>query len=112
GRWTPRTVGYGSGGGGAGRPVAAAAPDDGKFSSLGAVAHPKLRAAAQDKKEQSEVWNEVSANNSKLGTANSTDTYQEVYANKRVGAEMDDYLKALEREVLQPGVIGVVVARN
>jgi hypothetical protein len=25
---------------------------------------------------------------------------------------MDDYLKALEREVLQPGVVGVVVARN
>ena len=90
----------------------APAPDDGKFTSLGAVAHPKLRAAAQDKKVQAEVWNEVSANNAKLGTANSTDTYQEVYASKRVGAQMDDYLKALEREVLQPGVVGVVVARN
>ncbi len=119
GRWTPRTAGYGSGGGGsAARAEArvaapmAAAPDDGKFSSLGAVAHPKLRAAAQDKKAQSEVWNEVSANNSKLGTANSTDTYQEVYASKRIGAQMGDYLKALEREVLQPGVVGVVVARN
>lgn len=117
GRWTPRTAGYNSGGGGgAGRsaaaPMEAPAPDDGKFSSLGAVAHPKLRAAAQDKKAQSEVWKEVGENNSKLGTANSTDTYQEVYASKRVGAQMDDYLKALEREVLQPGVVGVVVARN
>ncbi|MFL6257428.1 MAG: ARPP-1 family domain-containing protein [Pyrinomonadaceae bacterium] len=111
GRWTPRTASYSSGGGG--RSAARAeAPDDGKFSSLGAVAHPKLRAAAQDKKAQGEVWSEVSANNAKLGTANSTDTYQEVYKSGRVGAQMDDYLRALEREVLQPGVVGVVIARN
>lgn len=113
GRWTPRTAGYNTGGGS--RRSAAApmeAPDDTKFSSLGAVAHPKLRAAAQDKKVQGEVWKEVSENNAKLGTSNGTDTYQEVYASKRVGAQMDDYLKALEREVLQPGVVGVVVARN
>ena len=117
GRWTPRTASYSSGGGsGSGRsaaaPMEAAAPDDTKFSSLGAVAHPKLRAAAQDKKVQSEVWKEVGENNARLGTTNGTDTYQEVYANKQVGAQMDDYLKALEREVLQPGVVGVVVARN
>lgn len=117
GRWTPRTASYSSGGGGGSRrtaaePMEAAAPDDGKFSSLGAVAHPKLRAAAQDKKAQGEVWSEVSANNAKLGTSNGTDTYQEVYANKKIGAQMDDYLKALEREVLQPGIVGVVVARN
>ena len=117
GRWSPRAASYNSGGGGGGSrrsaaPMEAAAPDDSKFSSLGAVAHPKLRAAAQDKKVQGEVWKEVSANNAKLGTANSTDTYQEVYASKKVGAQMDDYLKALEREVLQPGVVGVVVARN
>jgi hypothetical protein len=119
GRWSPRTAGYNSGGGGGGgsrrsaaAPMEAAEREDGKFSSLGAVAHPKLRAAAQDKKAQGEVWSEVSANNAKLGTANSTDTYQEVYASKKVVAQMDDYLKALEREVSQPGVVGVVVARN
>lgn len=113
GRWTPRTAGYNAGGG-SGRSAAAPmeAPDDTKFSSLGAVAHPKLRAAAQDKKVQGEVWKEVSENNAKLGTSNGTDTYQEVYASKRVGAQMDDYLRALEREVLQPGVVGVIVARN
>jgi hypothetical protein len=111
GRWTPRTAGYGAGGGSARAPVASA-PDGGNFSSLGAVAHPKLRAAAQDKKVQGEVWKEVSENNTKLGTSNGTDTYQEVYASKRIGAQMDDYLKALEHEVLQPGVVGVVVARN
>ena len=112
GRWTPRAAGYSSGGGSAARAPVVAAPEDGKFSSLGAVAHPKLRAAAQDKKAQGEVWNEVSANNAKLGTSNGTDTYQEVYKSGRVGAQMDDYLRALEREVLQPGVVGVVVARN
>ncbi|MET0648984.1 MAG: DUF6569 family protein [Pyrinomonadaceae bacterium] len=114
GRWSARNASHNSGGGSAPAqaPVAASAPDDGKFSSLGAVAHPKLRAAAQDKKVQGEVWKEVSANNVKLGTANSTDTYQEVYASKRVGAQMDDYLRALQSEVLQPGVVGVIVARN
>jgi hypothetical protein len=117
GRWSAREVSHNSGGGGSGRPSASApmeapARDEAKFSSLGAVAHPKLRAAAQDKKVQAEVWNEVKANNAKLGTANSTDTYQEVYASKRVGAQMDDYLRALQGEVLRPGVVGVVVARN
>ena len=115
GRWSARNVGHNSGGGSAARaqaPVTAAESDGGNFSSLGAVAHPKLRAAAQDRKVQGEVWKEVSANNAKLGTANSTDTYQEVYASKRVGAQMDDYLRALEREVSQPGVVGVIVARN
>ena len=141
GRWTPRATSYsgggGTGGGGGGgvangvarerapvlvsperAPAAAPAPQvledesPAKFSSLGAVAHPKLRAAAQDKKDQSAVWSEVSANNEKLKTQNSTDTYQEVYANRQVVAQLDDYIKALEREVLQPGVVGVVVARN
>jgi hypothetical protein len=135
GRWTPRAAtasGGGGSGGGGGRgseraghgvaaeprpaPVAAeesfdAAPSA-QFKSLGAVAHPKLRAAAQDRKEQGAVWNEVSANNAKLGTANNTDAYQEVYSNKQVGAQLDDYIRALEKEVLQPGVVGVVVARN
>ncbi len=109
GRWSAREASHSSGG--AQAPVAAA-PEGAKFSSLGAVAHPKLRAAAQDKKVQGEVWKEVSDNNAKLGTSNGTDTYQEVYASKRVGAQMGDYLRVLEREVLQPGVVGVVVARN
>jgi hypothetical protein len=114
GRWTPRTAGYSSGGVSAARAPVVAAPDEApaKFSSLGALAHPKLRAAAQDKNVQSEVWKEVSENNARLGTSNGTDTYQEVYQSGRVGAQMDDYLRALEREVLQPGVVGVVVARN
>ncbi|MCA1619968.1 MAG: hypothetical protein LC795_11770 [Acidobacteria bacterium] len=111
GRWSARNAGHSSGGPAGHR---AAAPEEAtKFSSLGAVAHPKLRGVAQDKKAQGEVWSEVSKNNAKLGTSNSTDTYQEVYSSKRVGAQMDDYLRALEGEVLRPGrVVGVVVARN
>jgi hypothetical protein len=118
GRWTPRTAGYNGGGSNSERsvvaPYTAASPGGGpaKFSSLGAVAHPKLRGAAQDKKAQGEVWKEVSENNARLGTANTTDTYQEVYASKKVVAQVDDYVRTLEREVLQPGVVGVVVARN
>ena len=98
-----------------GAPVVAPASEPRKaenFYSLGAVAHPKLRAASQDKKQQSEVWKEVGENNARLGTANSTDTYQEVYSNKKVAGDMQEYIRALEREVLQPGVVGVVVARN
>ena len=118
GRWTPHAASYGGAGGGGsahgtvGPVTAAEAPAPAKFSSLGAVAHPKLRGAAQDKKEQSAVWNEVSENNAKLGTSNSTDTYQQVYKSKQVVSQMDDYIRALQSEVLQPGVVGVVVARN
>jgi hypothetical protein len=111
GRWSARTAGHSSGAASPAR-RAAAPEESAKFSSLGAVAHPKLRGVAQDKKVQGEVWNEVSKNNAKLGTANSTDTYQEVYSSKRVVAQMDDYLRALQSEVLRPGVVGVVVARN
>lgn len=113
GRWTPRNTSYNGGGAAQARtaaPVTAGAPE--KFDSLGAVAHPKLRAASQDRKEQSAVWAEVSKNNEKLGTKNGTDTYQEVYANKKVAGQLDDYVRTLEREVLRPGVVGVVVARN
>ncbi len=114
GRWQQRASSSSGGGRADGRiishPVVASAPEN--FSSLGAISHPKLRAAAQDKKQQGEVWKEVSANNAKLGTANTTDTYQEVYASKKVSAEMDDYIKAVGKEVIQPGVVGVVVARN
>jgi hypothetical protein len=114
GRWSHRASHDASatqGGGGRGSaPVVQSAPD--QFVSLGAISHPKLRAAAQDKKQQSEVWKEVGENNAKLGTANSTDTYQEVYANRKVAAQLEDYVRVLEREVLQPGVVGVVVARN
>jgi len=123
GRWTPRAAGYASGGGGGGAAERAPArvvaesvevtpSSPARFSSLGAVAHPKLRAAAQDRKEQTAVWSEVQKNNEKLKTENTTGTYQEVYANKQVSVQLDDYIRALEREVLQPGVVGVVVARN
>jgi hypothetical protein len=113
GRWSHRASAERSGGGGGGgnAPVAARAEPD-QFTSLGAISHPKLRAAAQDKKQQGEVWKEVSANNAKLGTQNGTDTYQEVYSNRKVAAQLDDYVKTLERAVLQPGVVGAVVARN
>ena len=109
GRWSEQATGDRDTSG----PVIAAPvqrPDS--FNSLGAVAHPKLRAAAQDRKEQSAVWSEVSSNNAKLGTSNGTDTYQEVYQSKKVSGQLNDYVSALGREVLQPGVVGVVVARN
>lgn len=114
GRWSQRE----SAGGG---PPAAAAPviapsgaarKDENFYSLGAVAHPKLRAAAQDKKQQSEVWKEVGENNAKLGTKNGTDTYQEVYASKKVTDSVEAYVRALQKELTGPGVVGVLVARN
>ncbi len=116
GRWSQRTASTSSSSSGVAAevigpaPVVASAPDN--FSSLGAISHPKLRAAAQDKKAQGEVWREVGENNAKLGTVNSTDTYQMVYASKQVKATMDDYVAALQKEVLGPNVVGVVVARG
>jgi hypothetical protein len=111
GRWQQRaSVDTGVGGP---RPVQLiAAPSADNFGSLGAISHPKLRAAAQDKKEQGAVWGEVKDNNRKLSTTNATETYQEVYTNRQVAAQLNDYVRALQREVMQPGVVGVVVARN
>ncbi|HYE15699.1 MAG TPA: DUF6569 family protein [Pyrinomonadaceae bacterium] len=110
GRWSQRASA-----GSAGAPVIAPSAQPRKaenFYSLGAVAHPKLRGAAQDKKEQTEVWKEVSDNNARLGTDNTTGTYQEVYASKKVAGQLEEYIAALQKEVLQPGVVGVIVARN
>ena len=82
------------------------------FSSLGAISHPKLRAVAQDRKDQSSVWDEVRANNAKLGTTTSTETYKEVYDKPEVGDQMRAYVSAFEREVPGRGIVGVVVARG
>jgi hypothetical protein len=82
------------------------------FYSLGAVAHPTLRAAAQDKKSQGDVWKEVGENNARLGTKNTTDTYRQVYAGGKVGAGLENYFNALRHQVAGPNVVGVVVARN
>jgi hypothetical protein len=117
GRWSQRTSADASGGGGgAAAPAPVIAPSGARksenFYSLGAVAHPTLRAAAQDKKQQSEVWKEVGENNAKLGTANGTDTYQQVYASKKVADSVESYVSALRGRLLGPGVVGVVVARN
>jgi len=82
------------------------------FASLGAISHPKLRAAAQDRKDQSAVWSEVGKKNAELGTANRTDTYQEVYRSKSVDDRMQPYIDALQRELPGKGIVGVVVAKN
>jgi hypothetical protein len=122
GRWSQRTASASVGGGGRAhapnvveRRAAVVvqqqnAPEN--FSSLGAISHPKLRAAAQDKKEQGEVWKEVSANNARLNTQTSTDTYQEVYNNEQVSATMEQYIGALEKELSGPNIVGVIVARG
>ncbi|HYO63983.1 MAG TPA: DUF6569 family protein [Pyrinomonadaceae bacterium] len=111
GRWNAR------GGGGeqahhGGRPVAAAPAPIQNFSTLGAISHPKLRAAAQHSKDQDEVWKEVRSNNAKLGTTNSTETYQEVYANREVESRVEDYVAELRKAGAAANVVGVVVARN
>ncbi|HEV2765091.1 MAG TPA: DUF6569 family protein [Pyrinomonadaceae bacterium] len=111
GRWSHRAASH-SGPVAAGRgEVSVSAPVQ-KFSTLGAVAHPKLRAAAQDKKDHGEVWKEVRENNVKLGTNNSTETYQEVYSNKEVESRLEDYVAELQKAGAGATVVGVVVARN
>ena len=115
GRWSTREAGHTAG------PVQAArrtestteeAPPVQNFSALGAISHPKLRAAAQDRKNQDEVWKEVRSNNTKLGTQNATETYQEVYSNPEVEARVEDYVAELEKAGAGANVVGVVVARN
>lgn len=112
GRWSQRAAGSASSSVGPVIAPATAERREENFYSLGAVAHPKLRAAAQDKKSQSDVWKEVGENNEKLGTKTTTDTYQEVYSSGKVAQSIESYTGALQREVAGPNVVGVVVARN
>lgn len=81
-----------------------------KFASMNAMAHGKIRAIAQGKQNQAEVWQEVSKANDKLKTQNSTDTYRKNYENPEVLNKLKEYTQIVEVPLKTENTTGVFIA--
>jgi hypothetical protein len=76
------------------------------------MAAPNVRANAQAKKSQSEVWSEVADKVSKNHVSTSTGTLNSVYNDKKVSTRLNDYQRAIKVKFTDKNVIGAVVAIN
>jgi hypothetical protein len=74
------------------------------------MASPKVRANAQAKKDQNEVWKEVAGQVSANSVSTSTGDLKSVYEDKRVSRTLESYERALKERITGKEVIGVVVA--
>jgi hypothetical protein len=74
------------------------------------MASPKVRANAQAKKDQNEVWKEVAGQVSANEVSTSTGDLKSVYEDKRVSRTLESYERALKDKIPGKEVIGVVVA--
>lgn len=74
------------------------------------MASPKVRAKAQAKKDQSEVWRGVAEQVSANEVSTSTGDLKSVYEDKRVSRTLEGYERAFREKVAGAEVIGVVVA--
>jgi hypothetical protein len=74
------------------------------------MAAPNVRANAQAKKSQSEVWSEVADKVSKNHVSTSTGTLNSVYNDKKVSAQLNDYQRAIKVKFADKNIIGAVVA--
>lgn len=83
------------------------------FSSAETVmASPKERKAAQAKKDQGEVWNEVAEKVKVNSVSTSTGTLNSVYENKRVNTRLRAYESMLKSKMASKRIVGAVVAIN
>jgi hypothetical protein len=108
GRWQASSFGRNrteshSGGGGGGMSFGAAEE---------VMAAPNVRANAQAKKSQSEVWSEVADKVSKNHVSTSTGTLNSVYNDKKVSTRLNDYQRAIKVKFADKNIIGAVVAIN
>ena len=74
------------------------------------MASPKVRANAQAKKDQSEVWKGVAEQVTANNVSTSTGDLKSVYEDKRVNRTLENYESAFKDKVAGKEVIGVVVA--
>ncbi len=74
------------------------------------MASPQVREKAQAKKDQSQVWSEVSKAEQANGVSSSTGTLNKVYNDKQVNAKLEAYDKALGPSLIGKNIIGAVVA--
>jgi hypothetical protein len=79
-------------------------------SATEVMAAPKVREKAQAKKDQREVWNEVSEKVTVNGVSTSTGTLNSVFEDKQVKRKLDAYESALKSKLENQNTVGVVVA--
>jgi ARG/rhodanese/phosphatase superfamily protein len=84
----------------------------GAFEAATVMAAPKVREKAQAKKDQGEVWSEVSQKVARNSVQTSTGTLNSVYENKRVGARLAAFERTLKVKLSAANVVGAVVAVN
>lgn len=93
-------------GGGAG-----VGPGAGGFGTARAVmAPPTVREKAQARKDQGQVWAEVSKAESATGVSSSTGTLNKVFEDKQVNAKLDAFDKELSVKLVGKNIVGAVVA--
>jgi hypothetical protein len=129
GRWTggpafgqSRVAVVSSGGGSAGGTVtsgSAGGLGGGSGSGIGvagrandkvlAMAAPTVRESAEAKKSQSEVWSKVGDATRSFGVVSSTGALAQVYEDKRVTRDLDQYDRSLRDRATGKNVVGVVV---
>jgi hypothetical protein len=115
GRWQASSIersrsgsGRGSNGGmGSGEPETIAF-----IAATEVMAAPNVRANAQAKKSQSDVWSEVADKVSKNHVSTSTGTLNSVYSDKKVSARLNDYQRAIKVKFADKNIVGAVVAIN
>ena len=76
------------------------------------MAAPNVRANAQAKKSQSEVWSEVADKVSKNHVSTSTGTLNSVYGDKKVSGKLMAYQSAIKARFTDKNIVGAVVAIN
>ena len=74
------------------------------------MASPQVREKAQAKKDQSQVWAEVTKAERANGVSSSTGTLNKVYKDKQVNAKLEAYDKALGTKLIGRNIVGAVVA--
>ena len=91
--------------------VGGATETAGRFEPARSVmASPQVREKAQAKKDQSQVWAEVTKAERANGVSSSTGTLNKVYNDKQVNAKLEAFNKALGPKLIGKNIVGAVVA--
>jgi len=84
-----------------------------QFRSMSAVTPMSVRKTVRLKQNQSEVWAEVSREQTRLGAPSATGALKSVYESREVQRDLEPYIAKLDNiPAVAPNVIGVVVANG
>jgi len=79
-------------------------------SQVDSMASPNVREKAQAKKDQSQVWAEVSKAERANGVSSSTGTLNRVIEDKQVNAKLDAFSKEVGAKLVDNNIVGAIVA--